>query len=96
MTDDAGYGDTTFVRSKSTPGATMKTLHTHIPPILVPEPGDGWYVEVVVPPEALDALERGETVSVLAPVGDGRYWAQQNFEKIVMPALCRKPTDPRA
>jgi hypothetical protein len=78
MSDDAGYGDTTFVRTK---GGPMKTLHTHIPPTLVEEPGDGWYVELFV------QFEDGETTAVRAPVGDGRYWAQQTVDKIIMPAL---------
>lgn len=65
----------------------MKGYHTHIPPLLVEEP-DGWFVEVAV------LLDDGETAFVRAPIGDGRFWAMQNFEKIILPALAERGTAP--
>ena len=63
----------------------MRHLTTHIPPNLCRLDGE-WHVEVNV---QID----GETFTIFAPIGDGRYWAQQTLEKIILPALAAYPGD---
>jgi hypothetical protein len=66
----------------------MKDLLTHCPPTLRRADGE----LVITTTFELD----GETYSVSAPIGDGRYHAQRVHELIIAPALGRHPLDGRA
>lgn len=57
----------------------MKSLTTHIPPVILKEEGEVW-VEVVA--------QIGETTHFIrAPAGDGAYLFSQVCQKIVEPRL---------
>lgn len=66
--------------------ATTRTLSTNIPPCLIRQDGE-WWVETAF---NID----GESYSILAPVGDGRYHAEQVLKLIAMPAVAPRPLDP--
>lgn len=64
----------------------MRTLTTPVPPFLMRLDGE-WWLEIAF---NID----GEGYSVLAPIGDGRYHAEQVLKLVVMPAVAPKPLDP--
>lgn len=63
----------------------MKDLSTHCPPTLRRVDGE----LVITTTFNLD----GQTYSVSAPIGDGRYHAQRVHELVIGPALGRRPLD---
>ncbi|HWU19396.1 MAG TPA: hypothetical protein VN155_17070 [Devosia sp.] len=63
----------------------MKDLTTPIPPVLRRANGE---LEV----EIIFHID-GESYSVSAPIGDGRYHVQRVFDLIIGPAIAPHPTD---